>query len=454
MWQHRFDNLDSAGWVQLPSGRGFLLVVMSLLLCLAATVQAQVGIDGVRLWQAPDKTRLVFDVSDEVEHHIFSLDNPHRIVIDLRDTESSRKLHKVDLKDSPIRRIRSGVQEDKTFRVVLDLKQKLRPQSFVLRPNKKYGHRLVLDLHDDDAEPRKAVRKEIEASNRDVIIAIDAGHGGEDPGALGPSGIYEKDVVLEIAKRLYRLVDSEPGMRPVMTREGDYYVKLKRRREIARDVYHADLFISLHADAFHDHRARGASVYVLSKSGATSTTARYLAEKENASDFIGGVELEEDDEELKSVILELAMDGTLEQSFQASNSILDELRHISRLHKRSVEQAGFAVLKSADMPSMLVELGFISNPHEESLLRNNNHQQKMARSLLAGLKRYFLMQPPPGTYYAKLRDRKAVTHRIANGETLSEIAQKYRVSTRDLMQFNSLSNHIIRVGQVIKIPNT
>lgn len=436
-----------------PVGLIWLLVAM---LSVSEAV-AQTAIEGVRVWKSPDKTRLVLDVDGVVKHNIQTLENPYRVVIDLENTKESSAFRKVDLKESPIKRIRTGLQEDNSFRVVLDLVKPLQPNSFSLRPNKEYGHRLVIDLLDKNSEakePRKTAAQSPRYGMRDVIVAIDAGHGGEDPGAKGPSGTYEKDVVMQIAKKLKAKIDKEKGIKAVLTREGDYYVKLKRRREIARDIYHADLFVSIHADAWTDPRAKGASVWVLSERGATSTLARHLTADENRADSIGGVELEDKDEVLRNVLYEIAMEGTMVHSIQASNAILNRLKGVGRLHKKQVEQAGFMVLKSADMPSLLVELGFISNPTEEGLLKNGQHQYKVADALLGGIRQYFIQQPPPDTYFAYLRANEPIMHQIARGETLSGIAERYSVSTNDLKKENSLGSDVIRVGQVIRIPNS
>ena len=413
-------------------------------------------INGVRLWRAPDKTRLVFDMSEGVQHKLFTLSSPDRVVIDLTNTKPTEKLNKIDLKDSLISGIRNGVKNKTDLRVVLDLDHKVNPKSFILKPNKKYGHRLVVDLESKSKKVVKTVRRDEEKGfgTREVIVAIDAGHGGEDPGATGPKGVKEKDVVYQIAQRLYRLLEKEPGIRPVLTREGDYYVKLKRRRQIARDIYHADLLVSLHADAWTDYRAKGASVYILSRSGATSTRARYLAEKENAADLIGGVELDDKDDVLKSVLVDLALEGSMEHSLDVGNFVLKELGRVAKIHKSNVEQAGFVVLKSPDIPGILIELGFISNPREEKAFTTAEYQNKLAKAIRTGVKKYFVRQPPPDTYFANLRNGDPIRHRIARGETISEIALRYRISPKRLKKFNAINSDVIRVGQVLRIPNS
>ncbi|MCZ6526513.1 MAG: N-acetylmuramoyl-L-alanine amidase, partial [Gammaproteobacteria bacterium] len=281
---------------------------------------------------------------------------------------------------------------------------------------------------------------------RDIVIAIDAGHGGEDPGASGQNGTYEKDVVLQLSKVLSNLINRERGMRAVMTRQGDYFVRLRKRLKTARQ-HNADLFISIHADAFKDPRVHGSSVYVLSKKGASSEHALWLAERENASDLIGGVSLEDKDDVLASVLLDLSQTASLEASIDVAERVLGALKQVGKVHKRRVEAAGFAVLKSPDIPSILIETAYISNPTEEKNLRNKAHRHKIANSILTGLRSYFNENAPEGTILA------ARKHVINRGETLSAIAQDYRVSMHQLRALNGLKGDLLQVGQVLSIPN-
>ncbi len=427
------------------------LALLSLLFSVAA--QAGTVIEGLRMWPAPDNTRLVFDLSGRVEHTLFRLDGPDRLVIDIKDTRLGQPLKGLDYSNTHLSGIRSAVRNDSDLRVVLDLRGKVQPKSFVLAPNEQYGHRLVIDLH-GQAEQAQAAAPQVKkrapsaAEARDIVIAIDAGHGGEDPGASGPSRTREKDVVLAIAKKLKEMLDKEPGMRGVLTRSGDYFIPLRKRTEIAR-THRADMFVSIHADAFRDRRAYGSSVYVLSPRGASSEHARLLAEKENASDLIGGVSLDDKDDLLASVLLDLSQTASVEMSSDAAASVLAQIKGVNRLHKREVEQAGFRVLKSPDMPSILIETAFISNPSEERNLRSASHQGKMARAILVGLRNYFRANPPPGTRMAMLEDLR---HAVSHGETLTGIAQRYRVSTERLRSTNNLKGNTIRVGQVLQIP--
>jgi N-acetylmuramoyl-L-alanine amidase len=287
------------------------------------------------------------------------------------------------------------------------------------------------------------------------VVAIDAGHGGEDPGASGPNKLREKTVVLAIAKRLKKKLEASPNYRPVMIRSGDYYVSLKGRRELARK-HQADLFVSIHADAFTHPSANGASVYALSTRGASSTAAQFLADKENAADLVGGVAVSEMDDVLAGVLTDLSMTATLDSSLSVGKEVLEEMGGFARLHKKQVEQAAFSVLKSPDIPSILVETGFISNPKEAKSLNSVGYQEKMASAIYRGVDRWFEVYPPPGTLFARRSDSSGTvrTVTVARGDTLSEIARRYDVSVRDLRSMNSLSSSTIRVGQVLKLPES
>jgi N-acetylmuramoyl-L-alanine amidase len=296
---------------------------------------------------------------------------------------------------------------------------------------------------------------------RDIVIAIDAGHGGEDPGASGSRGQHEKDVVLAIAKELQRQINGEKGFRAELTRTGDYFIPLRGRTEIARKKG-ADLFVSIHADAAPSAAAFGASVFALSERGATSETARWLADSENRSDLIGGagnVSLDDKDRMLAGVLLDLSMTASLTSSLNVGQKVLSNIGQVTPLHKRRVEQAGFMVLKSPDIPSILVETGFISNSSEASKLQSASHQQALARSIRAGVKQFFEQNPPPGTYIAWLRDsgkiaRGASVHVVRSGETLAMLAVRYEVGVATLRSANDLKSDELKIGQQITIPST
>ncbi len=425
------------------------LIFNSLFFLSSLVFAGSVTVENVRVWAAPDSTRVVFDISGPVEHELSLLTEPYRAVIDLKNSSISKKPDQPGSEDKFLQGIRTAPRNKDDLRIVLDLKKFVNYKSFQLEPNKEYGHRLVVDLYSDEKNETTPVNLEREMSKsnlpRDVIIAIDAGHGGEDPGAKGPSGVYEKKVVLNIAKDLYKAINNERGMKAVMIRKGDYYMSLRKRINTARE-YKADLFISIHADAFRDPKVHGSSVYVLSKRGASSEAAKWLAESENASDLIGGVSLEGKDDVLASVLLDLSQTASLEASIDIADRVLRGLKSIGNVHKRTVQSAGFAVLKSPDIPSILVETAFISNPTEEKKLQSTSHRTKMANAIVHGLRGYFKDFAPEGTILASRK------HIISRGETLSTIAQQYRVSTHTLRQHNGLKGDLVRVGQTISIP--
>lgn len=416
----------------------------------------------VRLWRAPDHTRVVFDLSGAIEHSVLQLDNPTRVVVDINDVKLKGALNDLPLENTPIERVRSGIRKGNDLRIVFDLRAKVTPKSFALDPNERTGHRLVLDLFDDavdntkqpETEDLTPATKSVDelAGRRDIIIAIDAGHGGEDPGASGPKKLREKDVVLKIARKLHARLAKTPGFKPVMIRDGDYYVSLAGRRDLARKAQ-ADLFVSIHADAFNQASANGASVYVLSTRGATSTAAQYLADRENAADLVGGVRLSDKDDVLAGVLTDLSMTATLDTSLSLGRDVLEEVDKIAKLHKRKVEQAGFAVLKSPDIPSILVETGFISNPGEAQKLATGAYQDKMARAMQMGIQDWFTTHPPAGTLLAWQRSQRTREYVIVSGDTLSEIAERHRVSVSSLKSSNGLKSNTIRVGQKLIIPD-
>ncbi|MDR5857850.1 N-acetylmuramoyl-L-alanine amidase [Halomonas eurihalina] len=470
------------------------LLPLALLVPLCAQAAS---VDNLRLWAAPDHSRLVFDLSSPASAEVFTLDNPRRLVIDLDDSRFNTDVDRLDLSGSAISEVRTGVRDGGDLRVVLELSRAVEPRHFTLEPNEQYGHRLVVDLEypgesavEDPIDPIEAKIREQEIAveraqkeavaegrdpdtvtpvvkkaqphpKRDIIIAVDAGHGGEDPGATGPSGTREKDVVLEMAKRLSRLINATEGFKAVMIRDSDYYVGLRQRTRIAREQK-ADFFVSLHADAFNSPRPHGSSVFALSQSGATSETAKWLAATENRSDLIGGVDgnlsLDDKDEVLRGVLLDLTMTATLNDSLTIGGRVLDRMGRINDLHKPRVEQAGFVVLKSPDIPSLLVETGFISNPQEEQRLRDGGYQQRMMQAVFGGIRAHFERNPPPASLLAWQRDQgrggAGDEYRIQPGDTLSEIAARHNVPVGQLRQVNELNGDVIRVGQVLRIPSS
>ncbi|GGE56888.1 N-acetylmuramoyl-L-alanine amidase [Streptosporangium jomthongense] len=434
------------------------------LLLAALPVLAGTQVEGVRIWPAPDHTRLVLDTKDKVDHNMFALSNPSRLVIDLKNTRLRADFDKLDLSGSPVRRIRSAPRNGTDLRVVLDLASDIKPRSFQLEPNQQYGHRLVVDLIDESGSRlEKATRPTVthdSSGKRDVIVVIDAGHGGEDPGAIGPRGTREKDVVLKMAHILADLINKQPGYTAKLTRTGDYYIGLRNRTILARK-YNADLFVSVHADAFRTPQPKGASVFALSQRGATSETARWLAQSENRSDLIGGtggVSLDGRDDMLAGVLLDLSMTASINASLGVGSSVLGKLDGVARLHKPGVEQAAFAVLKSPDIPSILVEAGFISNPQEEKNLATDWYRRKLAGAIMSGIDEYFRKTPPPGTLLAwqkQNQDGNRVSqYKVRSGDTLSAVARENQTTVSELMQFNGLRDDRVMVGQTIRIPSS
>ncbi|WP_371041631.1 MULTISPECIES: N-acetylmuramoyl-L-alanine amidase [Pseudomonas] len=467
--------------------RALVAVVGLLLTAVTVDALAVTQVKSMRLWRAPDNTRLVFDLSGPVQHSVFTLTAPDRLVIDINGATLGAPLN-VSTSNTPITSVRSAQRTPTDLRVVVDLKKAVSPKSFTLAPNAQYGNRLVVDLYDQEADaiaasnptppptpqppattpavPVTPAQPAIKlppapSGKRDIVVAIDAGHGGEDPGASGSRGQHEKDIVLEIAKELQRQINSEKGYRAELTRTGDYFIPLRKRTEIARKKG-ADLFVSIHADAAPSKAAFGASVFALSDRGATSETARWLADTENRSDLIGGagnVSLDDKDRMLAGVLLDLSMTATLSSSLNVGQKVLGNMGRVTPLHKQRVEQAGFMVLKSPDIPSILVETGFISNANEAAKLATRSHQQALARSIHTGVRQFFQQNPPPGTYIAWLRDSGKIAegpreHTVRPGETLAMIAVRYQVSVAALRSSNSLKSDELKVGQHLDIPTT
>ena len=447
-----------------------LRVARLSLMFVCALMSAVVGaadVKNVRLWIAPDHARLVFDLSDSADHKLFTLKNPDRIVLDVDNAKFKADLNQLNLTKSPVQRIRSGAKDKNDLRIVLDLKSDVRAKSFALSPNDKYGHRLVVDLYQPEKVAETVKRATPAANNpdklRNVVIAIDAGHGGDDPGAVGPRGEKEKDVVLGIARELKKLLQKEPGFTPQLTRDGDYYISLRSRTSRARKN-NADMFVSIHADGFKDKRAKGASVWVLSPRGASSEMGRWLAKRENSTDLIGGVgsvSLEDKDDVLAKVLLDMSMTASRSDSRVIAETVHKNMSRFAKMHKKRVEQAGFVVLKSPDIPSILVETGFITNPEEARKLKSKSYQKKMAQAIFAGIKAHFVAKPPALTYLAWQKQGgnqgKSVAgkYKVVRGDTLSVIARRNGVSMAALRKANGLKNaDHIRVGQVLQIPTS
>ena len=388
------------------------LLLISPLFTLPFTASAT-QIRNARLWRSDDKLRLVFDLSGPVNYKTFSLTAPERLIIDLSGAGLSGDFSQLVLKNSGITSIRSGHFGKADTRIVLDLATPMQLTSFLLPPQDGQGHRLVLDLtsatqvpHPIAAAPRPLVDRA--HPKRDIIVVVDPGHGGKDPGAIGSKGQREKDVVLSIAQLLAKRLKREKGFDVKLVRNDDFFVPLRKRVEIAHK-HSADMFISVHADAAPRISASGASVYALSEGGATSATARFMAQRENGADLLGAtslLNLKDKDPMLAGVILDMSMNATIASSLQLGSSILGSLEGITSLHQKRVEQAGFAVLKSPDVPSILVETGFISNARDSARLVTARHQQAVAEGLFLGLQRYFQKNPPVNSYMAWVQEQK------------------------------------------------
>lgn len=489
----------------------FFVFVCGALACAAGAAAASANaptstVKAVRIWGGPDSTRVIFELSGPVDYQLFQLGNPDRVVLDLDNGVFGQgvgaKPGKGAVKDMRIGRFQGKA------RIVLDLDKAAHPRSFLLNPTAQYGYRLVVELGTPDNKPSKIVKtidSDIAAGKpRPVVIAVDAGHGGDDPGARGKGGTLEKIVTLEIAKDLAKLIDAQPGMHAVLTRSGDYFVPLKQRFQIARE-HKADLFVSIHANSCPDFcDARGASVWVLSTHGKQSEAGRWLANSENASDLIGGaggVSLDDKSHMLASVLLDLSQGASMHAAHEVGGDVLNALGKIGPLYRDTVQGANFVVLRSPDVPSILVETAFISNRQDENRLDSSKDRQRLAQGILAGVQQYFETTPPPGTWFAMERNKRlhltadaapevataadtakgarAINadaprlasvdkpsdsndpfqdmHKVARGETLSGIARQYGVSMSALRSVNSAKIQAgggIQVGQVLLIPSS
>lgn len=429
------------------------------------------ALEGVRVWPSPDETRVVIDLKSEAEYSYFTLSSPSRLVVDLKKTTLNTKLP-INISDSPVlKKIRKSSPPDKgTYRLVFELSRKVTPQLFKLAPTPggQYGHRLVIDMpHGSQKGSTSTVTKPTSPATvsrdasqllgtEDIVVAIDAGHGGEDPGSIGPSKKYEKHATLAISKKIAAQINATPGMKAVLTRGGDYYVNLNKRSSIARKNK-AHLLVSIHADAFHSPQPRGGSVFVLNTRRANTEIARWVENHEEQSQLLGGagdvLAKNTNDKNVSQTLLDLQFSHSQKEGYKVATKILREMgREGIHLHKKEPVNASLAVLKSPDIPSVLVETGFISNPTEERLLFQRSHQDKLARSLTKAIVQYFEANPPEGTLFANRG--KTIKHKVSRGESLSVIAKKYGTSTKAIMQTNKLKSSSLAIGQVLTIPGS
>jgi N-acetylmuramoyl-L-alanine amidase len=430
------------------------IVLFLTLFWLAGVVYAgNARLDAVRVKNLDDRTRVVLDLSDRVTYTVFSLTDPERLVIDLESAKPAPGQRHGEVAEPVLARYRIGIRPRDGLRVVLDLSSAVRVEHFPLAPSGQRGERIVVDMYAgvarttvqaSDAGATSAPQSP--APTAEFVVAIDAGHGGRDPGAIGPRGTREKEVTLTIARLLRDLVNAEPGMRAVLTRSGDRYLKLRQRIEAAR-AQDADLFLSIHADSFRNKQARGSSVYVVSKRGASSEAARWLAHRENEADLAGGASLDGVAKEIQSVVLNMLQDHTVGDSMRVADAVLKNLKKVGKVHKPNVERAGFVVLKSPDIPSLLIEVGFLSNPDEERKLRDAKHQKRLAESIMKGVREYARSYVP-----ARQTVASAQTHVVRRGETLGAIAQQYQISLGALRTANKMDGDLLYVGAKLTIP--
>lgn len=429
--------------------------VVLVALC-SFSVWADNSIESVRVWPSPDKTRVVFDLSETPDYSYFMLNQqkPYRLVIDFNNTQLKAGLTNLGEDSLLVRKVRtSSPKDNRSSRIVIELNSKTEPNLFVLPANDSYKDRLVVDLPGKSVERSGPAKSIDELKDRKVTIAIDAGHGGDDPGSIGPRGTYEKNVVIRIARALAKMINDDPGMQAYLVRTGDYYIGLNERPQKAWDAK-ADFFVSIHADAFRTPQPRGGSVWVLSKRRADSEIGRWLENREQESELLGGVTdiLSKNSHEpyLAETLLDMSMDSSIAGAYSAARHIIDEMSAITEMHKTKPQAASLAVLKSPDKPSLLVETGFISNPDEERLLTSNAHQQKMARALYNGIRRYFVSNPIDNTYLA---NQNSFTYTVKSGDSLSVLAQRYNTTVKAIKAENSLRSNVLKIGQKLTIPS-
>lgn len=428
----------------------FVVISSMLWFGVVETAGAVNNIKNVRVWPAPDSTRVVFDLSKKADFKYFSLSSPNRLVIDFNNSKNIASLTSALKKDKRVKKIRSSTSKKKgSTRLVLELAENYRISAFPLAPAGQYGHRLVIDLY--DKQSKVVAKHDNSKGKRDIVVAIVAGHGGDDPGSIGAAGTYEKRVTLEISKRLAKLINRKKGLKAVMIRSGDYYVNHNRKTVLARKSK-ADLLISIHADAFTSSKPSGASVLVQATRRADSEFARWIQNREKNSELLGGAGetiKKTKDDNLAIALADMKKEYTMASSYDFAEHVVKQLKKVTKLHKKKPERLSLAVLKSSDIPSVLIETGFISNHQEEKRLNNANHQQKLAKAIYTAVDHYFSRNAPDGSLYAANRVRE---HKVSRGESLSVVAQRYKVSVRALKSVNNLKSNVVRVGQTLKIP--
>ncbi|CAH9057840.1 N-acetylmuramoyl-L-alanine amidase AmiB [Pseudoalteromonas haloplanktis] len=440
------------------------LFIYLMVFTVSLPLWAQNTINSVRVWPSPDSTRVVFDLDDKPDFSYFMLKNPSRLVVDLENTDELKTLPGVPPKHQIVSKLRYSKPKNKrSVRLVFELNGPVKPVIFALAPQALIKNRLVVDLYDKSqakgaiTPAQTAAKKRQLSQERDIVIAIDAGHGGEDPGSIGPSGTYEKDITLQIAKRLERMIDAERGMISRMVRSGDYFVKLNTRTNRARQKK-ADFFVSIHADAFTSPGPNGASVWVLSLRRANSEIGKWIEDKEKHSELLGGaadvIKDAANEKYLAQALLDMSMDHSMKTGLSVADEVIKELKKVAKMHKKAPQHASLAVLKSPDIPSILVETGFISNPREERLLKSANHQERLAKAMFTSIKNYYLRNPPDDSLFASLKSQYPTKHKVRPGESLSMLAGRYGVSISKIKQVNKLSSNTLFIGQELDIPQS
>ena len=408
----------------------------------------------VRMAKHNNQVRLVLDLDSNVNTHVFSLQNPHRLVIDLENTILSKSIKKDNLQNNFIRDIRFGGGVKEALRVVLDVARITKFKHFMIPGNRTQNTRMVVDISFPENSSKLSQNQVSSDLLRDIRIVIDPGHGGKDPGAIGPNGTWESVVALAVSQRLAEQINKTQDMRAFLTRSGDSFVPLRDRMEIARERK-ADLFVSIHADALDNNpRVRGASIYTLSDKGAVDEASKRLAKRENEDISIGDVSLSGKDDSFASLMMDLSQGATNEASLEIGEFVLTELSRVSSIRKKKVQQSGLLVLKSPDVPSILIETTYISNPNEEKKLKDRNFQNKLANAILKGVRNYFLVNPPEETKFAKnlQNQSRTISYIVRRGDTLSEIADLYSISLSVLRRFNQINGSNIKIGQTLQIP--
>jgi N-acetylmuramoyl-L-alanine amidase len=430
-------------------------IVLALFVSLTSYAQAQSKITDIRVSPSNESTRIVVDVSQQTSYSFFTLQSPERLVVDFKNTNRKFKFETVDNTSNLVKKLRhSKPKIASDMRMVIELNKPVTSQLFSLEPSADFGHRIVIDLKDPNPIA-VATNKAAPKRDKDIVIVIDAGHGGVDPGSIGPQGTYEKNITLSISKMLEKRINDEPGLKAVMTRSGDYYISPNDRPDFATKE-NADLLVSIHADAYSSPQPRGGSVWVLSKGRADSELGRLLERTERNSELLGSAASVIGDRDTEryfaETIFNMSMDLSRASSYDISNKIIKEMKKVTKMHKKTPQSASFAVLTAPETPSILVEVGFISNPQEEKNLNWRAYRQQLADSLFKSIKLFFRNAPPEGTLWAAERDSQPKQHKVKSGESLSLLAKRYNVDLDRLREANGIKGDLVRIGQVLTIP--